>query len=148
MSFTNSVTSAALTGRNVAIVTTPGIGTVNRTLKALKEAELNVAYFSLAVMSLIDFSLPVVVNGELKISYPESMTEAEVIVLDDVGSFSQEISEMMSGLMIDRKIGGATLHKLKSVVVILGKGSELDEWIKEAPFPSTTVLLQASNASS
>jgi hypothetical protein len=63
-------------------------------------------------------SIPIVRNGSVASIIPKKLLEAEVIVIANIGSFSEESTSIIDSIITNRVIHRQYLDKLKTVIVL------------------------------
>lgn len=113
-----TVAEAAAEGKNVVITTSPGIGTVARTLFTLEEAGLSIGLLDISYLADGNFGLPGVEDNEVKWSVPEKFLNSDVLVLDGARDMLPSTFKIVTEMMVARTLRGNALPAVKSVVVI------------------------------
>lgn len=115
-----TVAEAAAEGKNVVITTTPGIGTVSKTLTKLEDAGLSIGHLDVQVtsMPMPMLNVLVAVGENLHPILHNDVLNAEVLVFDGLDGAHPYVLKALTEVMTSRTLYGEALPSVKSVVVI------------------------------
>lgn len=107
---------AAADGKNVIITTSPGIGTVSKTLSNLEAAGLSIAHLDVLVIPLKSLAIFVSDGDTLYPLLHNEVLTAEVLVFDGIDGATPTALKTVTEVMTSRTMQGMKLPSVKSVV--------------------------------
>jgi hypothetical protein len=95
-----------------------GKGHVSMIMDEIKEIGAASILLDGRLVDALDLSIPVLRSGSVISIVPEKLLDAEVIIIANIGAFSEESTSIIDSIIADRVIHGQNLDKLKTVIVL------------------------------
>lgn len=111
-------TAAVHAGKDIILTNSPGLGNITSILDKLETDGFKVESINLAHSDLSVYGIPFIEDGNVKFSFPNSMVEADVILLDQAEVASSDSMELVTALVNHRTIRASKFPNLKSVIVV------------------------------